>query len=953
MRNPILRTDIFPFSCQNQDCGEQYSIDDFMAVISRYGLVYADCGNVIYQGVNCPKCRKTSILELPRGNPLVDLRGFIIAPSQNPLNNPFEQILERERANDGYDYLKFKSIPAWDETTVSYHDMLAWYKLFLPSFQSAPIGSYWITPIQLKMSLNIENNSGKAELRRLYLDTPKFRNLLTCISHNSVNEVIPGVGLKAEYKSTQEWHESNKAWSWMLEEALGKSLNEAVQEAAKYHIASKVDLSDVDDLIDQHRHLIWLNQSYARQYLQNQALKIGFEDKIYAWEGWQKLFDDFFMPIGTDLAMTYHRKRLFSWVDKVKPGQALFVDAPMGIGKSHSIVETLATNPDLSAVIFMPTNSLCEDLINKLTTRIGQIRNLKYRNQVEIHNGVPHYKLIEFAEDVYFADGINEECKHYKEIIGRYRRYWFKKADICGVCEKYNMCRFRKHKTKAPLKRIVVTTHHQYDRFTKLPNMRKWFKDGYYEKDDASNKIKKEGTPRNFFIIDEDIILSQCYQPIGLSSDDFKVFIGTFVEFLENMDEEPRAIRDIFNFYAQIELCEETAFVQPVNRNFKIKSKIKQAWEKSVSEISDFMPEVLERTELVGNHILVLENAIRKGATVQLHSGREKMVYLPNYRSYDLSNLPPHVFFDGTMIPKKFLRKKLKGVNFKKMEIKFNPLWELNVWQNTNTNLPMVRIADDEYNVKQFIWDILHHEDKFYRKWLFITTKAIRYGYLEEFLKESMQHIPYTVMTYGNLRGINEAKDSDVCFMIGGFMLSDAVEIAMATDFFQHHKISFDDRWVIPKNQLWTWQKNKGVRSYRQKYSFIEKLAQAYRFAEYRQALARTRYLYHNVDFYILATDQVDDFEPYLPKAKESQYRADSLFPPRPPHPNKLETEVKDAILKFLQEYEVGTDSVISRETPHSRTTIRKYRRELYFDKIIERVGKIKYRLSKDKIESG
>ena len=119
MLNPILRTDLFPFPCQNQECGEQSSVDGFMTVISRYGLVYADSGDVIWQGVNCPKCHKTSIIELPRGNPLVDLRGFIIAPSQNPLNDPFEQVLERERVNDGHDYLKFKSIPAWDEEMVS------------------------------------------------------------------------------------------------------------------------------------------------------------------------------------------------------------------------------------------------------------------------------------------------------------------------------------------------------------------------------------------------------------------------------------------------------------------------------------------------------------------------------------------------------------------------------------------------------------------------------------------------------------------------------------------------------------------------------------------------------------------------------------------------------------------------------------------------------------------
>jgi hypothetical protein len=41
----------------------------------------------------------------------------------------------------------------------------------------------------------------------------------------------------------------------------------------------------------------------------------------------------------------------------------------MGLGKTYSIVEALASNPDLSAVIFMPTNKLCKEIIENLKAK--------------------------------------------------------------------------------------------------------------------------------------------------------------------------------------------------------------------------------------------------------------------------------------------------------------------------------------------------------------------------------------------------------------------------------------------------------------------------------------------------------------------------------------------------------------------------------------------------------
>ena len=284
------------------------------------------------------------------------------------------------------------------------------------------------------------------------------------------------------------------------------------------------------------------------------------------------------------------------------------------------------------------------------------------------------------------------------------------------------------------------------------------------------------------------------------------------------------------------------------------------------------------------------------------------------------------------------------------LKIGFAPFWKYNIWQNTNTDLPKTTLENDKANVQQFVRNILSQENKFYRKIFFVTTKTNYYVYLQQFLS-SEGHVPHTPMTYGSVRGTNEAKDCNACVMLGGFVLSDAVEIAMSLEFFKKHKVSFNDRYVVPRNNFWTWKENSN-RTYKPKYAFIEKLAQAYRYAEYRQALARTRYLYHDVDFYIIAKDKIEDFEPYLPKALEYNYQ-EEIFPPKPSFPDVLRDDVKSAIIGYLKEHDLGTDTAIYKETCYSRVTIRKYKRELLSDKTIEKVGKVKYRLSKIKTKKG
>jgi len=177
----------------------------------------------------------------------------------------------------------------------------------------------------------------------------------------------------------------------------------------------------------------------------------------------------------------------------------------------------------------MPTNRLCEEVYMNLKQGIAINKGLEDCFDAVEEDNITwvRYATREYLEDeVYWADGINEtDCPNYDDFIKRYKDNWINKADICFRCNKKNTCRFRKHREKAPESRIVITTHRQYDNWYKNFNMRKWFQSGIENIEDA--------VERNFFIVDEDLVLSQCYQPTSLSPDETKAFVATIRSFLE------------------------------------------------------------------------------------------------------------------------------------------------------------------------------------------------------------------------------------------------------------------------------------------------------------------------------------------------------------------------------------------------------------------------------------
>jgi hypothetical protein len=680
------------------------------------------------------------------------------------------------------------------------------------------------------------------------------------------------------------------------------------------------------------------------------------DQRYWEWvEGWSvselpdcdkhKLFKQIFDKACTDTYLNQYRDELSSWIKKIEKGKALFVDCLMGVGKTYSIVKTLGQNPDISAVIFMPTNKLCKQMVQDLKREI--IRNdpnlpLKYPRVIEDEEavdendkgisdriGLPTFEYTrEFLErEVYHADGINEkECPNFLIITKRYRENWIAKRDICQSCEKKTTCRFILHNEKAPLSRIVITTHHQYDLFYNNREMRKWYKNGHENKHDALE--------RDFFIVDEDIVLSQCYQPIYLKYKEIQEFLTTVRDFIDQYSGSEETNEKIFKLFGRVGLCKETSLIRPIDPDFRFPDIILKEWNESTQNLLKVFPNISEQPESIGNHLEMIEGAIRLGLVVQKYPNQHR-IYFYNRKSYDLSNLPPHVFFDGTMINKRFLKKKLRDVELKRVNIPVKPLWNLKVWQNINTDLPIKGIRFDRKKVEGLLQILLNALGPSH-KYLILSSKATRTEYLENFLKQTFPLFDFVMGHYGNLRGINDAKDCDIGIMLGSYLPSDAVEITMALEFIQN---ILPKKAITPtKDYFWTFKGSKGKRVYTRKYNIINKISEALRYSEQRQAMARARYLFHDVDFYVISKDPVIKYEPYA-QIEVDKYMED-IFPPRAERPDSKYEEIKETVIKLIYERGEIREMDLHRLTGRSRTTLRKHLRRMVHENCIMRDGK-------------
>jgi len=398
----------------------------------------------------------------------------------------------------------------------------------------------------------------------------------------------------------------------------------------------------------------------------------------------------------------------------------------------------------------------------------------------------------------------------------------------------------------------------------------------------------------------------------------------------------------IDRLFANVNKCDETMIIRPIDPEFTFPETFVKEWEKSLPEQPFIIPEYIKWDGVVGNHLKVVEHAVKFGAVVE-NWGKRFKIHLPNPKSYDLSKAPPHVFFDGTMLNERFLNNKLSGIEFKKWRIDIEPLWEVRIFQNINSDLPERWIDRDRPKVQQLLADIINSTPVGKNIFL-VTTNALTKSYLMEFICRNSQDKFLVPGYFGNLRGINDAQNCDIGIMLGSFMPSDSVEIAMALELIDSDHLEKDITTTI--NNLWTWKDTNGVRKYRDDFAIIGQMAEARRHSEHRQALARTRYLLHDVDFFIVSKDLVSDYDPFLSNTVDAHFRED-LFPARKKRSESqtnYEIVVKNAF-EWLQTHDTVIAMEIHRESKIGRHTVSEKLKEMYANGLLEKASKTKYRL--------
>ena len=85
----ILAPDLFPITCSN--CSSLITISDCISTIENRGIVFADCGDFIFQGFSCPSCDYTILYKCPRDYPLISMINFTLQPSPDSHINFYEQ----------------------------------------------------------------------------------------------------------------------------------------------------------------------------------------------------------------------------------------------------------------------------------------------------------------------------------------------------------------------------------------------------------------------------------------------------------------------------------------------------------------------------------------------------------------------------------------------------------------------------------------------------------------------------------------------------------------------------------------------------------------------------------------------------------------------------------------------------------------------------------------------
>ena len=947
----ILRHDLFPLVCQTPGCNRVFSAEEAPQILSTFGLVYAELGNPpdvreLVQGLFCAHCQRVTALFLSPNEPVFDTGKLILSPNFSAHYAEELLLLKGRKAKE-------KTPPGLLVNSVSSIEILQ------DQAELILTPPYWVqaerfcdrpdsVPFLLKSRKDFyhrqeeEFQTKNIRLRRLYPDTNFFRMLVKCIHpdqyairrHKNGSFVVsaldsPEENLILAFEKSME----------LIEEAVGESF----QQHLKDHFAklghegiSQEKFLAIADLVSR----LSLAKDSERLFLMTQQI-----DYLPLLEGYFRgLFDEVFRVSLPIAAYSAARAILGDWLNELQtyPGAALLIDAPMGFGKTQAIIKELWENDNFSSVVFLPTKRMCEEFLS---------RYLIYEPLSFNKNRKPA------EQDIYYVYGITpNDCDHFDEVVDSIKKKAGKKFGICThKCGKQQTCRFWTQYEEAKHYRIIVTTHSQYDRFHSDKELKQWHNAALHEHE---NNIAS-ARPRDAFIVDEDFILSKCYEPVVLNYAEFRAFVARFTEFLRDKAGAKTLLHKVIRFFGQIDLCCETSVIPRIDRRFRIQASLKADWKATFRSEYIYDPDLDDEFEDYGDYIDALEIGMRVGAVVEKH-GKSKIehqgssfyagginrIHFPNPKTYDLSGAPPHVFIDGTLLEEKYIKRKIHGVDLRKLDYgKIKQLWPIRIWQNENTDLSIKNLEPEKEKVISFVKRIVNERGADH-KYFILTSKSIKDTYLErelESLRQETGNLDYVIANYKSMRGLNEARECDICIMLGSCIVPDALEIAMALELV-YLKLP-DDRPVKTLNNLWTWKVGLGKREYKPDFTIVGELAQILRSSEHRQGLARTRYLDKEVDFYILSSDRVDEYEPFFKshfiQKPRYQYASD-IFKPRSDHTNSKYNQVKAAFFELSKKYGKGVIvTSIHRKTHIRRHTVKENLDRLVANGLARREGKM------------
>lgn len=540
----------------------------------------------------------------------------------------------------------------------------------------------------------------------------------------------------------------------------------------------------------------------------------------------------------------FYRRQIDGWDSKLDKGTIQVIHATMGLGKTYAYARTLKEKKYLSAIVFLPTKALIRDVIRTYFSNDNDVIYLRGMDPEETDERYQCIHAIERKRDI-DRNLINE------------RSYY------CNPCIKKQNCGIVKMESRVPLHRIVLTTHHQYLRLSRNWKLRRY-----------------RGSERSVWIIDEEMLLQRLFKV----SDDFCLKeLESLIQGLEKIDVGTDEFRRISQLLKNGKIKGDTV-IKPLDPEFEISKNDRNKWRSQfdtgdhIHSKKNFLPEA--------------ESCIKYGCVVR-GPKENPWINTVQIQQRSIEGLSAHVFFDGTPPPDNVF-KMVYGDSIDLIRSTAIPVpGTIKVLHTDTFDFPVTHIDRDRNKMRNYLRHVISEElslqskDEYPFQVLIVCKKTmVKTAYeickklaIPKGIKiyanagsteESDSHRPrrqvsdfvkpptieddfIAICNYGSLRGLNWAERSPAVVLLGSYIEPDWLQIVRALPF-----LRFKNRRTQIRSL-----KRSGKDFLHYKPRSLEALSVYVRSAEQKQAMTRTRHLYHEVRAYIVSIVSKDEISKY------------------------------------------------------------------------------------------